>query len=284
MVGFFGSKQSTDGPARKGSGVITSVGQAPIVDKSSPVPAYHQLARALRSRIERGEWQPGDRLPTELELSHEYRLSRATVRQALSDLAREAFVSREQGKGTFARKSPSPLLHDLGLPLGLGHRSRSQGFQLDSRVLRLELTTEVPASILEQLGLESGSPTVIYLERVLTINGVPSAISKSWLSDDLVPGFVTHGLVDGSLSVTLRDRYDLLPARYDNFLEVRGADYAQAGLLFVEIDAPLILLSATSYSAADGPLEASLTWWRSDRVRFRFGVETADPVVEPTLD
>jgi DNA-binding GntR family transcriptional regulator len=251
--------------------LVASLIHSAAVDRSSPVPAYHQLARALKARIDHGDWQPSERLPTEVELSQEYGLSRATVRQALSELARDAYVSREQGKGTFVLKTPTPLLHDLSLPVGLAHRSRTQGFVLDSRVIRLERTTRLVPSIAEQLGLTAAAP-VVELERVMSINGVPSALSLSWLPESLVPDLATAGLIDGSVSTTLRDRYGLLAARYDNLLEVRSADPRQASLLSIAADAPLILLTATSFTAADSPLEASWTYWRSDRVRFRFGV------------
>jgi DNA-binding GntR family transcriptional regulator len=252
---------------------VTSLIHSAAVDRSSPVPVYHQLARALKARIDHGDWQPGERLPTEIELSEEYGLSRATVRQALSELARDAFVSREQGKGTFVLRTPTPLLHDLSLPVGLAHRSRSQGFVLDSRVIRLGRTARLLPSVAEQLGLAAAAP-VVELERVLSIDGVPSALSLSWLPEALVPDLAAAGLIDGSVSTTLRDRYGLLAARYDNLLEVRSADPRQASLLSIAVDAPLILLVATSFAADNTPVEASWTYWRSDRVRFRFGVNT----------
>jgi GntR family transcriptional regulator len=252
---------------------VTTSDYSSVVDRTSPVPAYHQLARSLKARIDRGNWQPGEQLPTEIELSQEYEVSRATVRQALSELTRDAFISREQGKGTFVLKTPRPLLHDLSLPLGLADRSLTQGFRLDSRVTRLERTTGVAASVADQLNLAKGVPLVA-LERVLSINDIPSALSSSWLPEVLVPDLASAGLVDGSVSATLRVRYGLLAARYDNFLEVYGADPRQAQLLSVPIDSPLILLTATSYSPDDEPLEASRTYWRSDRVRVRFSVDS----------
>ena len=250
---------------------MTTLSHTAAVDRSSPVPAYHQLARSLKARIDHGDWQPGEKLPTEVELSQEYEVSRATVRQALSELARDAFISREQGKGTFVLKTPTPLLHDLSLPVGLAHRSRTQGLRLDAHVVRLERTTRVAASIAEQLGLRPADP-VVTLERVMSINDIPSALSLSWLPEALVPDLTSAGLIDGSVSATLEERYHLPAARYENLLEVRSADPRQATLLSITVDSPLILLSATSFTSQGQPLEASRTYWRSDRVRFRFDV------------
>jgi GntR family transcriptional regulator, arabinose operon transcriptional repressor len=64
-------------------------------------PKYLDLAqKVLRDIADRG-LKPGDLLGTETELVARHRLSRATVRQALSVLARDGYVSRKRAQGTF---------------------------------------------------------------------------------------------------------------------------------------------------------------------------------------
>ena len=71
------------------------------LDENSPVPLYEQLADMLRERIRTGELQPGDPLPTELELAKTYNVSRTTARQAVLALVREGLAYRQRGKGSF---------------------------------------------------------------------------------------------------------------------------------------------------------------------------------------
>src|SRR5271165_4384719 len=71
------------------------------ISRFSPVPRYHQLKEILRERVRRGDWKPGDLIPSERELSETYRISRMTARQAVTDLVNEGVFYREQGKGTF---------------------------------------------------------------------------------------------------------------------------------------------------------------------------------------
>ena len=66
------------------------------LEKNSPIPLYYQLYTILLNRIKMGELQPGDMLPTEVSLVEEYNVSRATVRQAILDLARNGYVVREK--------------------------------------------------------------------------------------------------------------------------------------------------------------------------------------------
>lgn len=65
---------------------------------------YTALASLLRKDIESGVYAPGQKLPSENELTLTTGYSRQTVRQAFGILERESFVDRIQGSGTFVRK------------------------------------------------------------------------------------------------------------------------------------------------------------------------------------
>jgi DNA-binding GntR family transcriptional regulator len=58
-----------------------------MIDRSSLEPPYAQVARGMRERILSGEYQAGDRLPSEAELCALYGVSRMTVRRAVKLLA-----------------------------------------------------------------------------------------------------------------------------------------------------------------------------------------------------
>ncbi|WP_369205196.1 GntR family transcriptional regulator [Streptomyces sp. PU-14G] len=66
--------------------------------------AYEQIADDLREAIRAGELPPGDKLPTEAELSKKYRKTLPTVRQALSLLQTEGLIEKQHGRGSFVRR------------------------------------------------------------------------------------------------------------------------------------------------------------------------------------
>ncbi|MCM3493721.1 GntR family transcriptional regulator [Paenibacillus lactis] len=72
------------------------------------IPLYQQIANALRAKIESGELQSGDQLPTEAEISKTYNVSRITSKRALTELENEKLIYRIQGKGSFVSTSPPP--------------------------------------------------------------------------------------------------------------------------------------------------------------------------------
>ena len=77
-----------------------------MVNRSSATPPWEQLAAILRGRIESGELQPGDRIPSVVSLAQEYELAAGTVRKALGQLQREGLIESRVGWGTFVREKP----------------------------------------------------------------------------------------------------------------------------------------------------------------------------------
>src|SRR6266700_702665 len=73
----------------------------PTLERSNPLPLYYQLKQVLWQQITAGPLAPHTAIPSEPELVARYRVSRATVRQALTELVHEGLLYRQHGKGTF---------------------------------------------------------------------------------------------------------------------------------------------------------------------------------------
>ena len=64
-------------------------------------PLYMQLHDSIRDDILNGTYRPGEKILTEEQLSKKYGVSRITVRNALETLARDNYLVRKRGAGTF---------------------------------------------------------------------------------------------------------------------------------------------------------------------------------------
>ncbi|MBO5246897.1 MAG: GntR family transcriptional regulator, partial [Eubacterium sp.] len=62
---------------------------------------YVDICEDLRNQILEVKIRPGDKLPSENELSATYGVSRQTVRKALEILQNEGYIYAEHGRGTF---------------------------------------------------------------------------------------------------------------------------------------------------------------------------------------
>jgi len=65
------------------------------------IPVYLRIEKNLRDKIEKGNIKPGDKLPTEEELALQFKVSRMTLRKALSILSAEGYIYQIPGRGTF---------------------------------------------------------------------------------------------------------------------------------------------------------------------------------------
>ncbi|MEQ9040028.1 MAG: FadR/GntR family transcriptional regulator [Silicimonas sp.] len=59
------------------------------------------LVETLRTRIAQGEFNPGDRLPSEALLSETYGVSRTVIREAIASLRADGLVEPRQGSGVY---------------------------------------------------------------------------------------------------------------------------------------------------------------------------------------
>jgi GntR family transcriptional regulator len=76
-----------------------------VVDRTSGVPAYRQVAEAIRRQIKAGELPPGAALPSERDLVARFGVSRPTIRDAIKLLRSQGLVVAEHGRGMFVRKA-----------------------------------------------------------------------------------------------------------------------------------------------------------------------------------
>ena len=72
--------------------------------------AYEGIVKQIRNLIQKGRLKRGDQLPNERELSETFKVSRATVREAILSLETMKLVDRRQGNGTYVIASSEEAL------------------------------------------------------------------------------------------------------------------------------------------------------------------------------
>src|SRR6184192_2391106 len=77
------------------------------------LPAYQRIQSVIRKRIDSGQLQAGDPVPSERELAKTHHVSLMTARHALASLEREGFVERRRGIGTFGGATKVPMTRRL---------------------------------------------------------------------------------------------------------------------------------------------------------------------------
>lgn len=130
-----------------------------MLDHNSIVPLYEQIMEAIRAEIQSGQFAAQKKLPTEEELSAKYKVSRITIRRAVSELAAQGLVEKKQGKGTFV--CTPKLYKTLNHPgMSFTQICAANGMKASARVLEAGIVTPEDPQVLEWLGLEKGQQAV----------------------------------------------------------------------------------------------------------------------------
>jgi GntR family transcriptional regulator len=183
----------------------------------------------LVGRIERGEWRPRQRLPSEPVLAVSLGVSRATLREALRSLAEDGFVTRVQGSGTFVTHRPR-LKNNLDVNFGVTDLIRTMGMRPGSNDVRVEQAAASEEDA-RQLGLGPGE-AVVSVERVRTADDRPVVFSVDMLPAALLsrrPALLgrlgqgsIYDLLERALGIVVRQGVaSLRPANADRRLAAR---------------------------------------------------------------
>jgi GntR family transcriptional regulator, transcriptional repressor for pyruvate dehydrogenase complex len=79
--------------------------------------AYEEVVSQIRVLMDDGRLKLGDQLPTERELSETFKVSRATIREAIRTLESLKLVQSRHGEGTYVLSSEENLVHPLAAAL-----------------------------------------------------------------------------------------------------------------------------------------------------------------------
>ena len=247
---------------------MTAFPNMTALDPGSGVPLYMQVERSLQERVDAGEWQAGEKVPTEGELCEAYGVSRVTIRQALARMVDRGVLVRERGRGTFVR--------DQGLTAGArGVTSftvemAAIGLEAGSVVVSSSRTSAGQAGVPPEMGLSQDDP-VVEIRRLRTGGGRPVGVQTSVLPLARFPGLDEVNLDTGSLYALLRSRYGVTPVEAVETFTVGGVLAEDAELLEVKVGTHAFYVSRVT-SDARGVFEFCHSVMRGDRYRLRLGL------------
>jgi GntR family transcriptional regulator len=221
--------------------------------------AYERISEDIREQIDTGSLLPADRLPAETALAERYRVTRMTVRHALSSLVDGGYVYRRHGVGTFV--ADPARRRSLNRLRSFSEELREAGREVSTRIVERTL---VPAGeIAADLGLPAGED-VVFVARLRLVDGEPAAVQQSWVPSRLCPGLEEQPLVDGSLYRTLEERFGVVALYADQRIFAAAADPALAAALEVAEGSPLLQTERTARDHRDVAVERARSWTRPE--------------------
>jgi GntR family transcriptional regulator len=231
---------------------------------SSRIPLYYQLENVLREKITSGAYGGGERLPTEIELIEEYKVSRITVRQALQALSDDGLIERKQGRGTYVAERKSKKRKFTGTIHLTGSLDELIAMGMDTPVKVLEMNrVEADVHEAELLQLKIGTP-IYRLKRLRMVENKPYSLILNYLPEDIGAKLTIAELSTGAVLHTMETKLGL---RLDNAVQEIKAELADpyvANLLDIRVGSALLSIERTVYTDRNVPVEYVHTLYRSD--------------------
>lgn len=154
-------------------------GPAATLNRDGRTPLWEQLLSDLTRRLESGEFS--DSFPGEVAITHDYGVSRHTVREALRRLRDAGVVTAARGRAP--RVAPQREIEQpLGALYSMFAAVEATGAAQISVVRRLDVRAD--GVMAAKLGLDGSTP-LLHLERQRLADGEPLALDRVWLPASL---------------------------------------------------------------------------------------------------
>lgn len=221
--------------------------QKDFLDRASGIPVYRQLAEYIKTQIMKGEYKPGDVLPSEADLIRDLNISRTTVRLAFGLVSNAGLIRREQGRGTIVVSQVHTTLPSLD--------------SFSEEVVRMG---RMPGNILlgqveENLSINAANAfnltvnaLALKVTRLRLADDQPIGLAISWLNSIRFPVLKTFDYSSISLYQLFEKQ---LGYKIRNAVENIRADIVtdyEARKLGIKSGSPVIRMSRTTYVEDEG--------------------------------
>jgi GntR family transcriptional regulator len=229
------------------------------------IPLYFQLRQHVRLQIEGGEWPAGEKIPSEHELMAKFGVSRATVREALSELAREGLLERKQGFGTIVRDRR--ITQDVSRFYTFPSAMMNAGRRPSTELLSVE-GVPIDAGVASHLGGQPKDDEVVRVSRLRLADDEPLMLETSYLPADLFPGLTKSRLEGRSLYQAMSEDYGVVVVRGREAFEPILVQGDEAKRLAVSAGSPGLLVQREAFDPAGRCVEFCNSVVRGDRARY----------------
>ena len=223
---------------------------------------WETIARSLSEDIVSGHYQPGDKLPTEAELSKRFEVNRHTIRSALRDMAESGLIYARRGSGVFVAQTPAD--YPLGRRVRFHNNLEKAGRVPGKETISIE-TRPADQAEADALGLTKGDPVHSY-EALSLADNEPIVFFRSVFPAERFPDLLEHITYSNSVTAALRACGVADYTRAKTRISARRATASQAQHLRIHQGDPILLSVAVNVDPDGIPTEYGVSWFAGDRV------------------
>jgi len=237
-----------------------------VLPRRSGVALWRQVQIHLERQISDGTLKPGDRLPTEAQLSAQFGVNRHTVRRALAGMEERGQIRVEQGRGTFVQEQVLAYRVSVRTRFTeniVGANRVAQRSYVDSSQVA------ATAAMAEALDIDLGAP-VMCVVLVGDLDGQRISQSEHFFSVERFPDIAEAIRADESVTLALRRLGVPDYHRKWTRVAVRMPSGREAELLGQPRTRPILVTESLDVDPDGRPVEYGVTRFNSDWVQIVF--------------
>jgi len=229
---------------------------------------YTKIEEYIKNMIENGTLNEGDCIPKELDLTIQFKVSRPTVRQAMSNLVNQGYITRVKGRGSFVSK-PKIAQEYTKYIESYNVEMQKKGLVPKTVVLKFEIL-KADAWVAEKLKIEKNDK-VIYLKRLRYALGAfdekPVLFTTVYIPYHSIPDFMNYDFEKFSLYEVL-GLYNKSPQKVVRELNASIAPIEISQLLEIGKNSPVQFITSTGFLDSGEIIEYSQSYYPSSRNKF----------------
>jgi len=228
-------------------------------------PKYLQVKKFLLNDILSGVYSSGTKLPSEEALCTKFQTSRITIRRAISELVKENYIRKQQGKGTIVMMT-TPLKLTLLDINGFSDTVKGKWkIQESSSRILVKKIMHSPLEISESFGIPEGSD-IIYLKRLFMLDNRPYMIDTAWFPCSIYPGLFDKLQDNVSTFQIIKNDYKLRFAKAYKEITASISTLEESHLFKCPVGSPLFCTKKIIFDPDERPIHLSKFLVRSDNV------------------
>jgi GntR family transcriptional regulator len=223
---------------------------------------HRQIAAQLKARIRRGDWAPGERLPSIPAMAEMFGVAKQTVQRAVDQLRVEGVLITKPGSGTFVRGTRRRLNR-----LSRGRYGGHRGYHADLAARYRQQLTEVgrapaPPEVADAFGVPDGTELLVRRHLVRT-EDVPVEVGASWFrtADATGTSLERAEAFGRPLYQEAEEATGRAYATATDQISARQPTREEAELLQIRPDTPVLHLLHVGYDAQRRPIEVAQATW-----------------------
>lgn len=232
------------------------------LERESVRSLYEQAADRLRAHLM--GMSPGERIPTEAELTRFFQVGRSTIRKALQRLVEEGLLVRSPGKGTFIARAVPCIIHSIDRVSAFMDTFRRNSEDVQTRMIDFGWLGG-DASLPEKL---RGWPRpILRFDRLYVSRGLPHAVARVCLPFTIGRHISSADVESTPVYRMLREKFGQEPAGSEFLVSCEQAPKNISDLLELSPSTSLLVLERITRDATGNPLEFTTHFLRPDIYR-----------------